>query len=123
MKKEKFKKDDFKYRIYTWTLNLITTIDTIPHSTTNDVIARQVVRSGTSVCANYVEGQAASSKKDFINYLHISLKSANETKYWLAILRDLKKADAKKVEKTLSELQEIANILGSSLITLKKDKN
>jgi four helix bundle protein len=120
MTNEKVKKDELKYRMYTWTLSLIKIIDTIPHTTTNNIIARQIMRSGTSICANYVEGQAASSRKDFINYLHISLKSANETKYWLAILRDLKKADTKKVENNLSELQEIANILAASLITLKK---
>ena len=111
---------DLKHRMYVWTLGIVKMVDGLNQMTSNDVIARQIIRSGTSVCANYVEGQAASSKKDFINYLHISLKSANESKYWLALLRDLKKVDVKKIEPLLEELQEISNILPSSLITLKR---
>lgn len=116
--KEKFK-TELKKRMYVWTVSLVKTTDTLPKSRSTDIIAQQLLRSGTSVCANYVEAQAASSKKDFVNYIHISLKSANETKYWLALLRDLKKLDETKVDSLTSELIEISNILGASLITLK----
>ena len=75
-----------------------------------------------SIGANYVEAQASSSKKDFINFFHYSLKSANESKFWLAILRDSGKGNQKEVEVLLKELIEIANILGSSLLTLKGKK-
>ncbi len=116
------KKLELKHRIYVWTLSLVKTIDVLSHSTSNDVIARQLIRSGTSVCANYIEGQAASSRKDFTNYLHIALKSANESNYWLAMLRDLKKIDGKMVEVLLNESQQIANILAASVMTLKNKK-
>ena len=79
----------------------------------------QLLRSGTSIIANYIEGQAASSKKDFTNYFNISLKSANESKLWLALLRDSKRAKADEVSWFLNELDEVANIFGSSILTLK----
>jgi four helix bundle protein len=118
----KKKTQDFKVRLYSWTLKLIHSVDALPHTISNNAIAQQVIRSGTSVCANYVEGQAASSKKDFTNYLSIALKSANETKYWLAILRDLKRIEGKKVGELLAELEAISNILGASIVTLKRKK-
>lgn len=115
-------KIELKHRLYTWSLDLVRYIDTLSRSNSNDVIAKQLMRSGTSVCANYIEAQASSSKKDFINFIHISLKSANESKYWLALLRDLKKADAQKTNELLGELEQIARILGASLLTLKGRK-
>jgi four helix bundle protein len=48
----------------------------------------QLLRSGTSIGANIVEGKAGSSTKDFRNFYTIALKSANETKYWLCLIRD-----------------------------------
>ena len=64
------------------------------------------------------------TKKDFINFYHIALKSANETKYWLAILSEkLKTKNEKgKTEKLLEEAVEISKMLGSSLLTLKGKK-
>lgn len=85
----------------------------------NRILISQIVRSVTSIGANYIEAQAASSKKDFINFIHHSLKSANETKFWLAILRDTNKLERVIANDLLNELQEIANILGASLLTLK----
>lgn len=60
--KEKFKKE-LKSRIYKWVLRLIQYIDTLPKGQTTTIITHQVIRSGTSVGSNYVEAQAASSKK------------------------------------------------------------
>lgn len=69
-----------------------------------------------------IEGQSASSKKDFANFFNHSLKSANESKLWLAILRDVKKANTAETEWFLKELDEISNIFGSSLLTLRGKK-
>ena len=119
--KEKFKKE-FKARIYYFILKLVKFIDKLPKDTSSQIFAKQLLRSGTSIGANYIEAQVSSSKKDFINFFHYSLKSANETKFWLALLRDLGKGDKKEAEDLIKELTEIANILGSSLLTLKGRK-
>lgn len=83
------------------------------------VISDQLLRAATSIGANIIEAQAASSKKDFINFYAIALKSANETKYWLGILRDGTNTDKNEVNILLTETKELANILGASLLTLK----
>lgn len=116
--REKFKKD-FKKRLYGFTLRLIEFLDTLPKDNVSKRLGDQLLRSGTSIIANYVEGQAASSRKDFTNFFNISLKSANESKLWLALLRDSRRAKAEDVKWFLNELEEIANIFASSILTLK----
>jgi len=119
--KEKFKKE-FKARIYNFILKLVKFIDKLPKDNSSQIFAKQLLRSGTSIGANYIEAQASSSKKDFTNFFHHSLKSANESKFWLAIVRDTEKGDRQETEKLLEELNEIANIFGSSILTLKGKK-
>jgi four helix bundle protein len=116
--KAKFK-NEFKSRLYKLVLKLIKFIDKLPKDTTSGIIGKQLVRSGTSILANYIEGQSASSKKDFTNFFHHSLKSANESKVWVALLRDTNKADKKEADEMLKELDEISKIFASSLLTLK----
>lgn len=120
--KVKFKRD-FKKRLYTLTLKLIEFLDKLPDDNVSRRIGDQLLRSGTSIIGNYIEGQAASSKRDFTNYFNTSLKSANESKLWLALLRDSGRAKREDVEWFLGELDEIANIFGSSILTLKGKKS
>ena len=117
--REEFK-NKFKRRIYEWVIRLIKRIDELPRNSSDSVIGKQLLRSGTSVLANYIEAQAASSKKDFANFFRYSFKSANESKMWIALLRDTGKFEKEEAGWLLKELIEISNILGSSLITLKK---
>jgi len=119
--KSKFK-NEFKKRLYTFTLKLIIFLDNLPSDNVSRRIGDQLLRSGTSILGNYIEGQAASSKKDFTNFFNTSLKSANESKLWFALLRDSKRTTSEKVEWFLKELNEISNIFGSSILTLKGKK-
>ena len=119
--KVKFKKD-FKKRLYAFTLKLVEFIDKLPNDNVTRRIGDQLLRSGTSIIGNYIEGQAASSKRDFTNYFNTSLKSANESKLWLALLRDSERAKSEDVSWFLNELDEIANIFASSILTLKRKK-
>lgn len=119
--KEKFK-NEFKRRLYGWVLRLIKYIDTLPKDSTCSVMGKQLLRSGTSVLANYIEANSASSKKDFINFFTHSLKSANESKVWLTLLRDTNKGNKEQIAWLLDELIEIANILASSILTMKGKK-
>ena len=119
--KEKFK-TEFKKRIYNWILKLIRLMDRLPRDNSSKIIGAQLIRSGTSIGANYIEAQAASSRKDFVNFLHHSLKSANESKFWIALLRDCEKLDRKESDGLLKELAELGNILAASIITVKRRK-
>jgi len=114
----KFKKE-FKARLYGWVLRLIKFIDKLPRDSVCQVMGKQLLRSGTSALANYVEADSASSKKDFINFFTYSLKSANESKVWLALLRDTNKGDRTELDWLLNELIEIANVVAASILTMK----
>jgi len=128
MENEKFKntnqnsKFDIKQRAYRFALKIIAMIDSLSNCRTNIIIGDQLVRSATSIGANIIEAQAASSKKDFKNFLNHSLKSANETKFWLALLRDSGKKPTDEINPLMIETRELANILASSILTLKNKK-
>lgn len=116
-------KVNLNQRAYLYALSIIKFIDVLDKKDFSvQVIARQVLRSATSVGANITEAQAGSTKRDFTNFFNHALKSANESKFWLGLLRDSKKADKDKVDKLLRETIELANILGSSILTLKGKK-
>jgi four helix bundle protein len=117
MKKKKFQ--EFKQRLYNFVLKLIEFLDQLPRDRVTQRITDQLIRSGTSILSNYIEGQSASSKKDYTNFFTHSLKSSNESKVWIAILRDSKRAKPEKANWFLKELDEISNIFASSILTLK----
>ena len=100
-------------------LRLIKFIDKLPKDSVCDIMGKQLLRSGTSVLANYVEANSASSKKDFINFFTHSLKSANESKVWLALLRDTSKGNLGDLEWLLKEIAEVSNVIASSILTMK----
>lgn len=115
-------KKDLKIRAYFYALNVIKFIDKLNNK--DFVIAtlsKQLIRSATSVGANIVEAQAASTKKDFANFFSYSLKSTNESKFWLGLLRDSGKAKKEIVDILLKETNDLSNILGASIITLRKN--
>lgn len=113
-------KTDLKKRVYFYALDVIKFIDRLDQKDlSGQIIAKQLLRSATSIGANIIEAQAGSTKKDFTNFFAYALKSANESKFWLGLFRDSGKADKNEAAKLLQETVEISNILGSSILTLK----
>lgn len=112
-------KTKLKDRAYRYSIQMIEFLDTLPRDISGQIIVKQLLRSSTSIGANIIEAQASSSKKDFTNFFNHSLKSANESLYWLGLLRDAKKIKNSKLDYLFNETQELANILGSSILTLK----
>ena len=68
------------------------------------VMSKQLLRSGTAIGALIREAEFAESKKDFIHKLHISLKEANETDYWLTLLHESIQADCTELIKLLTSI-------------------
>jgi four helix bundle protein len=65
-----------------------------------------------------IEGKAGSSKKDWRNYFLIALKSANEAKYWLCLIRDtIDGADGETIESLIREADEISKIIASIIVS------
>ena len=110
---------EFKKRLYKFVLEIVALLDTLQTDNVSRRLSDQLLRSSTSIIANFVEGQAGSSRKDFVKFMEISLKSANESKLWLSLLKDTNRAPTERVEFLLRELSEIANIFGSFVLTAK----
>ncbi len=115
----KLKSSDLNLRSYSFSLEIITFINSLPNTRAFFSIGDQLLRSATSIGANIIEAKASSSRKDFINFYQIALKSANETIYWLSLLRDSYQSLKEKCVILIIETKEIASMLGKSLITLK----
>ena len=112
-------KNSLKDRCYRFSLDLIRMIDTLPRDRSSSVISNQVLRSGTSIGANLIEAQGSSSRIEFKRYNEISLKSSNETKYWLGLLKDSGKGDEALVSKLITEVEELSSMLASGILKLK----
>jgi len=114
---------DIRKRCYIFALAMINLIRRLPkRDLSAEVIGRQVLRSATSIGANVVEGQSSSSKKDFINFHQHALKSANETKFWLGLVRDSKILDRPLVSPKLEECSELAKIIATIVISAKNKR-
>jgi four helix bundle protein len=79
----------------------------------------QLLRSATSIGANVVEGGSGSTKKDFINFFYVALKSANETKYWLCLIRDTIEVNKNNLEELLKEADELSKIIATIILKAK----
>ena len=117
----KFKIDLIK-RCYQFSLNVIALADTVPNKIAAKIIIGQLIRSATSIGANLTEAKAASSRLEFKKFHEIALKSANETKYWLCLLRDAHLVNRNSAENLLKEVTEIANMIASGILKLKNKK-
>lgn len=114
-------KPELKIRAYHFAINIIKFTSSFPSKRIYWIIEDQLIRSATSIGANIVEGLGAISRKDLICYFQISLKSANETLFWLGILRDATDINKKQeINIFIQETKELSSILGASLLTLKK---
>ena len=86
------------------------------------IISKQIVRSGTSIGANINEANYGQSKADFISKLHIALKEAAETEYWLKVLTQSEYLSAEMGDSLLHDCMELKKILIASINTAKTNQ-
>ena len=115
-------KSELKQRCYDYSIKTIKFIDSLPEKRINWVISNQLLRSATIIGANVIEAKSASSKRDFLKFYEIALKSANETTYWLGLMHDALNIDGTDLKYLLKETDELTRIIAASLLTL-KNKN
>ncbi len=84
------------------------------------VLSKQCLRSGTSIGAMIRESAFAQSKPDFIHKLSIAAKEANETIYWLSLLKDTDYLEEKSFTSICKDCTELIKLLTASIITSKK---
>ena len=83
------------------------------------ILSKQILRSGTAIGALIRESEFAQSKADFVNKLSVSLKEANETDYWLNLLKDSNYIDEKSFLSMEEDCGELIALLVSSIKTVK----
>jgi|TARA_B110000902_G_scaffold114935_1_gene135080 four helix bundle protein len=84
------------------------------------VLSKQILRSGTSIGANVKEAEHAQSKKDFTHKMNIALKEANETEYWLMLLKDSEYISQDSFNSIHPDSVELIKLLSSIVKSSKK---
>jgi len=112
---------DIKIRCYEFSKSVVLFINKNEFKRIHYPLIDQLLRSATSIGANVIEGKSGNSRKNLISFFSIALRSANETKYWLCLIRDTLDVDKKEANQLVSEADEISKILGKSILTLKQN--
>ena len=103
-------KIELERRTKEFSLQLIRFLESLPKNYLGEAMGKQLLKSGTSIGANYREANRAESKADFIHKLAIVEKEASETVYWLELMPEAGIGDRKDVAKLLQEAREILAI-------------
>lgn len=112
-----------KNKTYLFALEIIKVCRDIANNEKEFVLSRQLLKSGTSIGALVREGEHAQSTADFISKMSIALKEANETDYWLLLLRDSKLIDSQKADQLITDNNELIRMLISTVKTTKAKLN
>ncbi len=112
--------EELKKRTKTFALRIIRMVETLPKERTSDVIGRQLLRSGTSVGANYRSACRAKSSADFINKMTTVEEEADESIFWMELLVESSLIKQQRLNNLLMEANEILAITVSSINTAKK---
>jgi four helix bundle protein len=113
---------DLPERLFQFALRIIKVVRALPKETAALEIGRQLMRSGTSIAANYEEAKGAFSKQDFTYKLSICFKEARETNLWLRLLLASGMVKGTKLKALVKESEEIRNILGKSVTTARRNE-
>lgn len=113
---EQEKPYNIRHRCYYFSKDVVLFVGGCKYDKVYHSIFDQLVRSATSIGANIVEGKAGSSRKDWKNFYVIALKSSNEAKYWLCLIRDTIEVDKTRIAILIKEADEISNIIAKIII-------
>ncbi|RXK03999.1 four helix bundle protein [Arcobacter sp. CECT 8989] len=110
-----------KNKSYDFALRIVNLTKYLQEEKKEFILLKQILRSGTAIGALIAESEYAQSKSDFISKLHISIKEANETNYWLNLLKDSSYINDKMHKSISPDLIELLKILTSSIKTAKEN--
>ncbi len=114
---------ELKNRTMAFALSIIKLVQTLPNNRISNTIANQIIRSGTSVGANYRAACRAKSNKDFLNKILIVEEESDETLYWLELLQESKLIPNPTIEPIMKECDELVAIFTSSGKTIRNKLN
>jgi four helix bundle protein len=113
---------DLKSRTKRFAVNCWKLCNNIPKSREFDAWARQLIRSSSSVGANYRASQRAKSTADFINKLKIVEEETDESIYWLELFQEVLVPSKKEIKQLKQEANELLAIVVASIKTARKNK-
>lgn len=111
--------NELKERMMAFGVRVIKLVDALPQSQASWVIGRQMLKSGTSIGANYREALHASSPRHFITVMELAQREASETAYWIELIINAGLLPAEKVEPLLDESRQLYAILTKTILTRK----
>jgi len=111
-----------KKRTFEFALTTLKKMDHLKKSNANEIMGRQVMRSATSVGANYRAACKAKSTADFINKLKIVEEESDESVYWLELIKAYNEINDPNFEALLNESKELEKIFAASAITAKNNR-
>jgi len=112
-------KRDLDERLLVYGATIVNLVESLPSSIAGRRIGDQLLRSGTSVGANFEEAQGAESKNDFVHKLQISLKELRESNYWLRLLAKAEMLPQETLAAAIDESAQLKAILSKSVATVK----
>ena len=115
-------KSTFKERTKNFALKIIKVVEKVPRGRAADILVRQLLRSGTSVGANYRSACRAKSTADFISKMGIVEEETDETMYWMELLIECSLVRKDDVIQLLDEANQILAITISSIKTARRNK-
>ena len=113
---------DLKRRTKAFALRILKLVDALPKATAGRALASQIVRSGTSVAANYRAACRAKSSADFISKMGTVEEEADETLFWLELLEDSELISAAKLAAIKEEANELIAITVASIKTARRNR-
>ena len=111
---------ELRQRLYMFAHRIVEFVKSLSENWIARELGRQLLKSGTSVAANYEEACAAFSKSDFTYKISTALKEARESNYWLRLIRDSKLSNSSELYELIDESEAISRILGKSVVTARK---
>jgi four helix bundle protein len=108
---------ELKQRTKQFALRIIRPVESLPHSTAATVIGKQLLRSATSVGANYRSSARAKSRADFVLKLTIVEEECDESLYWMELLVEAGIIEENRLRPLMNEANEILSIIVASIIT------
>lgn len=115
-------KEELKMRTKQFALRVVRLVEALPRGRTADVLGRQLLRSGTSVGANYRAACRAKSTADFLSKMGTVEEEADESLYWMELLIEAGIVKADLLESLMKEGDELLAITVASIITARKHK-
>ncbi|MBM4423731.1 MAG: four helix bundle protein [Chloroflexi bacterium] len=109
---------DIRERTFLFGVRVVKFVRKLPKDVASIELARQVMRSGTSVGANVEESDGAESKKDKVHKLSVARKEAKETRHWLRTLKEAEIAVSPEIDELLAESLELVRILSKIIQNL-----